>query len=359
MEKSASSARRSTSAAALAALFAFFALFALASLSALGAFSVFALSSCSLGDPGNAGDPTAGNGAGIGEGADGGDNGGGGLLDAAAADEAVYTQPTFSIETQEQIDQFLLAADELPMDDARSATSLFQTFRFLAFDSQPNDGLFFAYESAMQSIGDSLNESIDENGLPGDDAINSAIENGFMFVNETDNPHFSLRPDFLCDTFYNYVSGTVKDLLALRKKHFEFAGGHEFLENDTIMVTLNQLAEMIVDWEGYLNARNVADIYEADAIRYNLDFYLKIFVGAYQIENSGFYVDIGTDIEGRQMLKLADEPRQCYLMFIENYQNSAYWPIVSELFQVYQAHDFLYTVDIENFFDKHGLTVPV
>jgi hypothetical protein len=327
---------------ALAAVIALFALFV---------FAVAALSSCKRNRSGdsdatNAGDEYIG-----GEGGEGG----GGVFDDDA-DMQKYTQPTYTKETQEQLDKFQQAVYELTMDDVASATSLFQAFHRLAFDSQPNDALLFAYESAMQSLGESMNEDIAENGPPDQNTINSAIENGFMFVMDELSPHYALRPDFLYDTFYGFVSNAAKDWLALKKKHFEFAGGHDFLENDTIMVSLDQLAEMIFDWESYLKSR--INIYNAADIKDNLLFYLRIYVGAYQIENSGFYFDNGVDINGDHMLKLADEPRQSYLRFIENYKSSEYWPMISELFQVYQSHDFLYTEDIEEFFDKHGLVVP-
>ena len=261
----------------------------------------------------------------------------------------------YSAEEQKQVADFQTIADGLPMDDIPSALELLRTFKALASDVHTNDALFLEYEEAMQSISESLNSSM-EGELPDESTIMDAIENGFLLVEEDEFPHFILRPDFFCDTFSSYVSGPIQAMLELRKKHYYFADEHDFIENTTLMVTLDQLAEMIVDWENYLN--HYSDFIDITPVAYNLDYYLKIYIGSNQIENSGYYLDMGVDQNGNQVLKLADEPKESYRKFIENYSDSICNPIISELYQIYEENNFLYTVDIESFFIKKGLDVP-
>jgi hypothetical protein len=286
---------------------------------------------------------------------DGGD--GDGELGAAPGDDVnATTTRLYSEEAQRQVSQFQDIALDLSMDDIASALELLQAFRALAISGAPNDELFFAYEESMQSIAESMNSDL-ESGYPDSAAITAALENGFLFVDETDSPHFILRSDFFCDTFSEYVGTALKDLLNLRKKHYYFAGEHDFIESSTLMVTLDQLAEMIIDWENYINRYgNTGEIPSGQIgdISNNMDYYFLIYIGSNQIENSGFYTYVGVDINNETIIRLADEPMQSYIKFIENYPDSRFHPVVSELFQIYKANDFVYTVDIQNFFDRNG-----
>jgi hypothetical protein len=68
---------------------------------------------------------------------------------------------------------------------------------------------------------------------------------------------------------------------------------------------------------------------------------------------------MGVDENGDTILKLADEPRNSYLKFTENYPNSRYYSVISGLYQIYKENSFLYTVDIEYFFIDQHLDVAV
>ena len=133
--------------------------------------------------------------------------------------------------------------------------------------------------------------------------------------------------------------------------------GYDFIENATLMVTLNQLAEMIADWENYI-ALNPNVVNRSD-IEVNLDYYLKIYIGSIQIENSGLYQLAGNDENGEALYKLMDEPRHSYLRFIENYPDSIACPLIAELYQIYSNNNFLYTVAIEECFRRNGLAYDV
>ena len=261
----------------------------------------------------------------------------------------------YSAEELQQVADFQAAIKDLPLDDIPSALELLRAFKSIASEIYTNDALFLEYEETMQSVAEGLNSSIEEE-VPDGTTIMNAVENGFLLVEEDDFPHFILRPDFFCDTFSSYVSGPVQAMLELRKKHYYFAGEHDFIENSTLMVTLDQLAEMIIDWENYLN--HYHEFIDITPIAYNLDYYLKVYVGSNQIENTGFYLDMGTDQNGGVLLQLADEPMESYQKFIENFPDSIYTPIISELYTVYEKNNFLYTEDVEIFFIENGLAVP-
>jgi hypothetical protein len=242
------------------------------------------------------------------------------------------------------------------MDDVASATELLRAYKALAFPNAPNDELFLAYEEAMQSNMEGLNSNYEGMAPPASDVIMNAMENGFLYISEDEYPHFILRPDFFYDTFAATVSAPIQSLLEIRKKHYDFAGQHDFIENNTLMVTLDQLAEMIADWEGYAKASPAQA--EREGIEATLDYYLKIYIGAIQIENSGLYVYVGEDENGEPILKLADEPQQSYQKFVENYPDSRYRGVVEGLLDTYRAHGFLYTDDVELFFVDNGLAEP-
>ncbi|MDR3120195.1 MAG: hypothetical protein LBU58_02500 [Clostridiales bacterium] len=265
---------------------------------------------------------------------------------------ATTTQAAYPAEVQAQLTRFQDAASSLQMDDVASAAALLRTFRELVFPDAENDALFFAYEENMQYVSEGLNSNYEEEP-PNDQTINDAVENGFLYVSEDESSYFMLRADFLADTFSEFVSQKVQALLTLRSKHYKFHTDHDFTENSTLMVTLDQLAEMIVDWENY--AKTYPDATNLDEIENNLDYYLKIYIGSIQIENSGLYRLAGEDENGEALFQLMDEPKQSYLKFIENYPDSACTPIISELYEIYRKNNFLYTVEIEDFFRARGL----
>jgi len=274
--------------------------------------------------------------------------------DGEEADDAFATAPSVSLpaEVLEQIDKFERAAEELPLDDVESAASLLKLYRDYAFDEPVNDALFFEYEDNMHLVCDGLNSVYTEEP-PDDDVINDALENGFLYIRESlYSPYFILRPDFLRDMFTETVSKKVRDYLNLLSRHYEYRAGHDFIEDFTLMVSLDQLAEMIVDWENYVAI--YPDAINIDDITLNNDFYIKIYIGSIQIENSGLYSVAGADENGETLYKLLDEPRQSYMKFIENYRDSPTRPLIMELYQIYKDNNFLYSAEIEDFFRRSG-----
>ena len=254
---------------------------------------------------------------------------------------------------QEQLSRFRQISDNLPLDDVESATDLLRAFKALANTGIPNDDLFFEYEETMQVVSENLNSTIEEMDSISDDLVINALENGFLFVSEEEYPHFILRADFFCDTFFEYVSEPAKSLLMLRKKHYLFAEGHDLIENSTLMISWDQLAEMITDWEGFLGRHR--DLGVATYIEDNVDYYLKLYIGSVQIDNSGLFDHVGDDPSGEPILVLSEEPRESYRHFTENYADSGYYPIVKGLLDVYSESDFVYSEKIVEFFESNGL----
>ena len=260
-------------------------------------------------------------------------------------------------EIREQVDAFNDFASQLSLDDVASAAALLTKYRSLAFDGPVNDALFFSYEEYMQFVCEGLNYEYEEEP-PDDETINDALENGFLYIaDDAYSAYFILRPDFLKYTFAETVSAKVQAFLNLISKHYDYHYGNDFIQNDTLMVTLDQLAEMIVDWENYIWV--YPDVTNRSDIEVNLDFYLKIYIGSIQIENSGFYSLAGTDENGEALYKLMDEPRQSYVKFVENYQDSAACPLIAELYQIYSDNNFLYSIKVEDFFRAYGLAYDI
>ena len=274
-------------------------------------------------------------------------------------DDVFATMPAadYSPEIREQLDDFQDLAAQLPLDDVYSANELRKAYLDLALEGPVNDALFFEYEQNIQAIVEGINDVFQE-GPPDEETIEEALENGFLFIECDDySSYFILRPDFLDDTFSLTVSTKVRAFLNLQSRHYQYRADHDFIESDTLMVTLDQLAEMIVDWENYIRVYQDAANY--DDIVENLDYYLKIYIGSIQIENSGMYTLAGKDENGETLYKLMDEARQSYLKFIENYQDSAACPLIAELYQIYKDNDFLYSIKVEDFFRAYGLAYDV
>jgi hypothetical protein len=277
-----------------------------------------------------------------------------GKINGQTSKSSVFTRGEV-ISIQDQILQFRLISENLPLDDIESATDLLRAFKSLANEDIPNDDLFCEYEYTMQDIVESLNSSLGDDASINDELIMNALENGFLFVDEQDSPHFILRDDFFYDTFYTYLSEPYRELLALRKKHYLFSEGHDHIENSTLMISWDQLAEMITDWENYL--KMYTDMEQAADIEYEVDFYLKLYIGSVQIDNSGLYDYIGDSPDGEPILRLNEAPKESYIRFTENYKDSIYYPIISGLLAVYQSNDYVYSEDIDEFFAEKELDI--
>ena len=301
----------------------------------------------------DSGESGSGNGSGAGGGEDGPDDGGDEFDDAFATSPAI----AYPREIQAQLETFHDVASQLSLDDVASAAALLMAYRDLAIEGPVNDALFFAYEEYMQFVCEGLNSEFEEEP-PDDSTINAALENGFLYIDESVySAYFILRPDFLRDTFAETVSTRVQAFLHLLSKHYGFRSGHDFIEGERLMVTLDQLAEMIVDWENYI--RVYQDVSNRNDIEMNLDYYLKIYIGSIQIDRSGLYTLAGTDENGETLYKLMDEPRQSYIKFVENYQDSAACPLIAELYHIYNENNFLYSIEVEEFFKRHGLAYDI
>jgi len=144
-------------------------------------------------------------------------------------------------------------------------------------------------------------------------------------------------------------------MLELQKKHYGFAGEHDFIENDALMVTMDELAEMITDWEGYMD--QYPDSPEISNIEYTQDYYFRVYIGAIQIANSGLYEDMGVDADGAPLLKLAEEPLRSYERFIEYYPDSELHGVVQGLYDAYKTDNFMYSEAVPEYLESQGYAV--
>lgn len=160
-----------------------------------------------------------------------------------------------------------------------------------------------------------------------------------LFMTEG-NFYVDVQPDFFYETFKNNTSPSLKTFLQLRDRELKNA----FLEDAMLLISFNNLADRIYNWEKYLN--DYPDTKLINEANYFLEIYLETYLTG--MDN--------TKLFDRESRILVPEVKQSYESYIKNHADTKSGMIIQEYYEILKRNQFEYSDSIDYILKKYNLS---
>ncbi|OFX90084.1 MAG: hypothetical protein A2W99_17310 [Bacteroidetes bacterium GWF2_33_16] len=150
-----------------------------------------------------------------------------------------------------------------------------------------------------------------------------------------------IQPDFFYETFKDNSSPSLKTFLQLRDRELKNA----FSKNAILLISFNDLAHRIYNWERYLND------YPDTKLKNEANYFLKIYRETFLtgMDNTRLF-----DTESRILLH---EVKQSYESYIKNHADTKSGMIIQEYYEILKRNQFKYSDSINYILKKYNLNL--
>ncbi|MBU8892865.1 MAG: hypothetical protein KOO66_08795 [Bacteroidales bacterium] len=257
-------------------------------------------------------------------------------------------------EVQTNLDEYISLLDSLNVYDISSikilknyfinnlfvsnelADSAYYLFLEFFYTSQNNltDSLEAKYPNLIEKLyrHEEDSEVREFLGLLDDCGLDLFSTEGYFYVD--------VQPDFFYETFKDNSSPSLKTFLQLRDRELKNA----FSEDAMLLISFNDLADRIYNWEKYLN--DYPDTKLNNEANYFLDIYLETLLTG--MDNTRLF-----DRESRILMP---EVKQSYESYIKNHADSKSGMIIQEYYQILKRNQFEYSDSIDYILKKYNLS---
>ncbi|MFC2104689.1 hypothetical protein ACFLS4_04975 [Bacteroidota bacterium] len=168
-------------------------------------------------------------------------------------------------------------------------------------------------------------------GLLDDCGLDLFMTEGYFYVD--------VQPDFFYEIFKDNSSPSVKTFLQLRDRELK----NTFSEDAMLLISFNELADRIYNWEKYLND------YPDTKLKNEANYFLKIYRETFLtgMDNTRLF-----DRESRILLP---EVKQSYESYIENHADTKSGMIIQEYYEILKRNQFEYSDSIDYILKKYNL----
>lgn len=224
----------------------------------------------------------------------------------------------------------LNVSDEL----SDSAYYMFLEF-FYASANNLNDSLETKYSTVVRKIymNKEDSETIEFKRLLDECGLNLSTTRGYFYVD--------VQPDFFYETFKNNTSPSINTFLELRDRELK----NTFAEDARLIISFNDLAERIYDWDQYL--KNYPDTRMKIEADYFLETYLETYLTG--MENTKLF-----DSKSRILIP---EVKQSYESYLMNHGDTKSGMIVQEYYDILKRNHFEYSDSIDYILKKYDLNL--
>jgi hypothetical protein len=153
------------------------------------------------------------------------------------------------------------------------------------------------------------------------------------------NFYVDVQPDFFYETFKNNSSPSFKTFIELRNRDLKNA----FSENAMLLISFNNLADRIYNWDKYLND------YPDTKLINEANYFLKIYLETYL---SGMD---NTRLFDRESRILVPEVKQSYESYIKNHADTKSGMIIQEYYEILKRNQFEYSDSMDYILTKYNL----
>lgn len=241
---------------------------------------------------------------------------------------------------------YLLSLD---LTDISSITQAANKFNSMISDEKSiNDSYFRSFYDYYYGIINRINYSgmysnLDLYDIP-KDVLSS---NGLRLIDGEAGPYIHGKLDFLISFFYSYVSEGVQKYLDLEKEYQTYSGGGFIFEDALLTMSWDELSDLIVKCEDYINSYPSYEI-EVEKAQRDLRGYLYIYTQCLNTLTFAYMSD-ETDNEF--------ELRDSYIRFIKQYPNSKYQPIIKGYLELLNKNGFKLDNKAKEYLINSGIEV--
>lgn len=165
---------------------------------------------------------------------------------------------------------------------------------------------------------------------------------GLDLFSTEENFYVNVQPDFFYETFKNNSSPSLKTFLELRNGDLK----NGFSENAMLLISFNNLADRIYNWDKYLNNYPDTKLLNDEA-KYFLKIYLETYLTG--MDNTRLF-----DRESRILLP---EIKLSYESYIKNHADTKSGMIIQEYYGILQRNQFEYSDSIDYILKKYNLNL--
>ena len=162
-------------------------------------------------------------------------------------------------------------------------------------------------------------------------------QNGLRLSRTEGGYYIDEKPDYLYNTFKNYVSNTINEFLRIRSKELE----EGFSEDAKLLISFKSLGDRITIWEKYL-IKYPASPLAAEA-KFSYHLYLNTFITG--LDNSPVTKD---DV-------FLPEMKNVYSNYIQKNNNSESGKIVEKFFLIISKNNFRLTPTLDDFYTENQI----
>ena len=223
----------------------------------------------------------------------------------------------------------LYVSDEL----ADSAYYLFMDF-FYTSAKNLTDSLEIKYPNLIEKLykHEEDSEVREFLGLLDDCGLDLVVAEGYF--------NLEIQPDFFYETFNHNSSPSLKTFFQLRDRELKNA----FSKNAILLISFNDLANRINNWEKYLN--DYPDTKFKNEANYFFKIYLETFLTG--MNNSKLF--------DRESGILLPEIKQSYESYIINHADTKSGMIIQEYYEILKRNQFKYSDSINYILKKYNLS---
>jgi len=222
----------------------------------------------------------------------------------------------------------IFESDEL----ADSAYYLFLEF-FYASANNLTDSLETKYPSLVKKlyVREEDSEVREFLGLLDECGLDLFSTEGYFYVD--------VQLDFFNESFKDNSSPSLKTFLQLRDSELKSA----FSEDAMLLISFNELADRIYNWEKYLN--DYPETKMKNEANYFFEIYLETFLTG--MDNTRLF-----DSESRILLP---EVKRSYESYINNHADTKSGKIIQEYYEILKRNQFEYSGSIDDILKKYNL----
>src|ERR1035437_1720888 len=162
-------------------------------------------------------------------------------------------------------------------------------------------------------------------------------QNGLRLSKTGGGYYIDEKPDYLYNTFKNYVSNAINEFLRIRSKELE----EGFSEDAKLLISFKSLGDRITIWEKYLNKYPASPL--AAEAKFSYHLYLNTFITG--LDNSPVTSD---DI-------LLPAMKNVYSYFIHKNNNSESGKIVEKFYTIISNNNFHLSSALDDFYNENQI----
>ncbi len=249
-------------------------------------------------------------------------------------------------------DEFSYLISELPINDINSIKKAVGKYKDLAGENyELNDNRFRVFRVFFYNLIKSENDVIWDNyDKVREYNLDMLKENGIRINSSESGEYLASRPSFLYNEFGNYLSDSLREYEQIKMQELLEIGDEEhstyLIEDAALFISWDELSDRIIRLENYIN--KYPDTLEKEEALNSIGYYIWIYTAS-ALDNTPVY----------QGNKLSESVMDSYKRFINTYEESNYYDVISGYYDILSKNGFYLNDDVIKYLENNDINVDM